>query len=325
MDALMTKEKRGIRLKKKGGFALTGTLKQQLTLQSMVIPGVIYLFIFAYIPLFGIMIAFQDYDLYKGFFGSEWVGFKHFIAFFSNDSFVRLMRNTLGISFFRLIFGFPAPIVAAILFNSLTRDRVKKVFLTVTFLPYFISWVVVVGMISELLAVDGGTINTILRQMGLIEEPINFLSEPKYFWTILIASGIWKNVGYSAIIYLAAISGINPELYEAASVDGASKLKQVFVVTLPCLIPQIMIMLIMDLSRILNAGFDDILLFTNNGDNAILLEVGDVIDTYVYRFGVKMQRFSYSAAVGLFKSVVNIIMLFAANTLSKKISNASLW
>lgn len=302
-----------------------GRLKEQLILQSMVVPGAIYLFIFAYIPLFGIMIAFQNYDLYSGFLGSPWVGFKHFIEFFSGDSFWVLMRNTLCISFLKLIFGFPAPILLAILFNSLSRDKIKKSFQTITYLPHFISWVVVVGMFTEMLSVDDGTINTILCKLGIISEPINFLSEPKYFWTILIVSSIWKNVGYSAIIYLAAISGINPELYEAAVVDGASKIKQIFVITLPCLIPQIIIMLIMNVSHILNAGFDDILLFTNNGDNAILLQVGDVIDTYVYRFGVKMQRFSYSTAVGLFKSVVNIAMLFTANGISKRISNSALW
>ena len=176
-----------------------------------------------------------------------------------------------------------------------------------------------------MLSVDDGTVNTILCRLGIISEPINFLSEPKYFWAILIISSLWKNVGYGAIIYLAAISGINAELYEAASVEGASKFRQIFVITLPCIVPQIVIKLIMDVSHILNAGFDDILLFTNNGDNAILLQVGDVIDTYVYRFGVKMQRFSYSTAVGLFKSVVNIAMLFIANGISKRLSDSSLW
>lgn len=302
-----------------------GRLKQQLVLQSMVIPGAIYLFIFAYIPLFGIMIAFQDYDLYAGFFGSPWVGFKHFAEFFSNDNFFVLMRNTLCISFLKLLFGFPMPIILAILFNALSQEKIKKSFQTITYLPHFISWVVVVGMFTEMLSVDDGTINTILCKLGIVDSPINFLSEPKYFWTILIVSNLWKNTGYGAIIYLAAISGINPELYEAASVDGASKIRQIFVITLPCLVPQIVIMLIMKVSSILNAGFDDILLLTNNGENAILLQVGDVIDTYVYRFGVKMQRFSYSTAVGLFKSVVNIAMLFVANGISKKISNSSLW
>ena len=320
MDVAALKKKARAQKKLTGG-----RLKEQMILQSIVIPGAVYLFIFAYIPLFGIMIAFQDYDLYAGFLDSPWVGFKHFVDFFTNGTFPRLMRNTLGLSILRLLFGFPAPIIVAILFNSITRDRLKKTFQTVTYLPHFISWVVVVGIVSELLSVDDGTINTILIKLHLVDEPVNFLSDPKYFWTILIVTGIWKNVGYSAIIYLAAISGINPELYEAASVDGASKFKQVFVVTLPCLIPQIMIMLIMNVSHILNAGFDDILLFTNNGDNAILLEVGDVIDTYVYRYGVKNQMFSYSTAVGLFKSIVNIAMLFIANTISKRLSSSSLW
>lgn len=308
-----------------GAGRLSGRLKEQLVLQSMVVPGLIYLAIFAYVPLFGIIISFQEYDLFQGILGSRWVGLKHFVDFFGGDNFIRLMRNTLGISFLKLIFGFPAPIILAILFNEITGVKWKKTFQTITYLPHFISWVVVAGMITDLLAVDGGTINTILIKIGVVNEPINFLSEPKYFWTILIVSSIWKNIGYSAIIYIAAISGINPELYEATSVDGATRFKQIFIVTIPCIIPQIVIMLIMNVSHILNAGFDDILLLTNNGDNSILLEVGDVIDTFVYRYGVKMQRYSYATAVGLFKSVVNIAMLFAANRISRKISETSLW
>lgn len=322
--SILTKKKSAGKAIEHDGF-LNGRLKEQLVLQSMVIPGIVYLFIFAYIPLFGIVIAFQNYDLYSGVMGSQWVGFKHFAEFFSSESFGVLMRNTLCISFLKLIFGFPAPIILAILFNIITSSKIKKGFQTITYLPHFISWVIVVGMFTEMLSVDDGTINTILCSLGIIKEPINFLSEPKYFWAILIISSLWKNVGYGAIIYLAAISGINAELYEAASVEGASKFRQIFVITLPCIVPQIVIKLIMDVSRILNAGFDDILLFTNNGDNAILLQVGDVIDTYVYRFGVKMQRFSYSTAVGLFKSVVNIAMLFIANGISKKLSDSSLW
>lgn len=235
------------------------------------------------------------------------------------------MKNTLGISFLKLIFGFPAPIILALLFNEIRQEKTKRVFQTVTYLPHFISWVVVAGMLTSMLAVDGGTINSILTALHLTDEPINFLSEPKYFWTILVSANIWKTVGFNAIIFIAAIAGINPELYEAASVDGASRLRQMFIVTLPCIVPQIMIMLIMNIAQILNAGFEDILLLTNNGDNSILLEVGDVIDTYVYRYGVKLQRYSYGTAVGLFKSIVSISMLFAANYVSKRLTESSLW
>ena len=304
---------------------MRGRWKEQAVLQSMVIPGLVFLVIFAYIPLIGLDIAFQDFDLFLGAANSPWVGLKHFIAFFTSDSFWTLMKNTLGISFLKLIFGFPAPIILALLFNEIRQEKTKRVFQTVTYLPHFISWVVVAGMLTSMLAVDGGTINSILTALHLTDEPINFLSEPKYFWTILVSANIWKTVGFNAIIFIAAIAGINPELYEAASVDGASRLRQMFIVTLPCIVPQIMIMLIMNIAQILNAGFEDILLLTNNGDNSILLEVGDVIDTYVYRYGVKLQRYSYGTAVGLFKSIVSISMLFAANYVSKRLTESSLW
>ncbi len=304
---------------------MRGRWKEQAVLQSMVIPGLVFLVIFAYIPLIGLVIAFQDFDLFLGAANSPWVGLKHFIAFFTSDSFWTLMKNTLGISFLKLIFGFPAPIILALLFNEIRQEKTKRVFQTVTYLPHFISWVVVAGMLTSMLAVDGGTINSILTALHLTDEPINFLSEPKYFWTILVSANIWKTVGFNAIIFIAAIAGINPELYEAASVDGASRLRQMFIVTLPCIVPQIMIMLIMNIAQILNAGFEDILLLTNNGDNSILLEVGDVIDTYVYRYGVKLQRYSYGTAVGLFKSIVSISMLFAANYVSKRLTESSLW
>ena len=192
-------------------------------------------------------------------------------------------------------------------------------------MPYFISWVVVSGMIITLLSADGGTVNWLLTKMGVVDEPVNFLSNPDYFWTILIASNVWKSIGYNAIIYLAAISGISPDLYEAASLDGASRFRQIFAITLPSIATQIVIMLIMNVANILNAGFDDILLLTNNGENSILMSVADVIDTYVYRVGIKSQRFSFATAVGVFKSVVNISMLLLANKITKKIGEISLW
>lgn len=307
------------------GKKAPGRWREQAVLQSMVIPGLIFVVIFSYIPLAGLVIAFQEFDLYAGVCQSAWVGLKHFITFFTSDSFWILMKNTLGISFLKLIFGFPAPIILALLFNEIRQDKTRKIFQTVTYLPHFISWVVVAGMLTSMLAVDGGTINSILMGLHIISEPINFLSEPKYFWTILVSANIWKTVGFNAIVFIAAIAGINPELYEAASVDGASRFRQMFIVTLPGIIPQIMIMLIMNIAQILNAGFEDILLLTNNGDNSILLEVSDVIDTYVYRYGIKLQRYSYGTAVGLFKSVVSISMLFAANYISKRLTENSLW
>lgn len=302
-----------------------GRSHQQLVLQSMVWPGLIALFIFAYLPMAGLVMVFQDYDIIKGFFASPWVGFKHFRDFFTNPQFPVLMKNTLILSFAKILFGFPAPIILALMFNEITQKATKRVFQTITYMPYFLSWVVVGGMLSAMLAVDGGSVNDFLVRFGMIKEPINFLSEPKYFRTILVVSNIWKSIGYNAIIYIAAIAGINHEMYEAAEVDGASRIRQMISITIPEIAPQIMIMLIMQIGQLLNAGYEDILILTNNCDNTVLLEVGDVIDTYVYRFGIKMHRYSYSAAVGLFKAIISVILVWFANAASKKFTDNSLW
>ena len=302
-----------------------GRSHQQLVLQSMVWPGLIALFIFAYLPMAGLVMVFQDYDIIKGFFASPWVGFKHFRDFFTNPQFPVLMKNTLILSFAKILFGFPAPIILALMFNEITQKATKRVFQTITYMPYFLSWVVVGGMLSAMLAVDGGSVNDFLVRFGMIKEPINFLSEPKYFRTILVASNIWKSIGYNAIIYIAAIAGINHEMYEAAEVDGASRIRQMISITIPEIAPQIMIMLIMQIGQLLNAGYEDILILTNNCDNTVLLEVGDVIDTYVYRFGIKMHRYSYSAAVGLFKAIISVLLVWLANAASKKFTDNSLW
>ncbi|MGN0182053.1 MAG: ABC transporter permease [Candidatus Ornithomonoglobus sp.] len=308
-----------------GGRMKSGRLKQQLELQSMIIPGFVLIFIFAYIPLFGIVVAFKDYNLYSGIMASPWVGLKHFQAFFSDRNFILIMRNTLVISVLKLIFGFPAPIILAVLLNEVANIRNRRVFQTITYMPHFISWVVVAGMLTTLLSMDGGTVNSILMSLGFIDEPINFLSNPNYFWTILVSANVWKSTGFNAIIFMAAISGISPDLYEAAALDGASHFRQIFAITLPCIMTQIVIVLILNVSNILNAGFDDILLLTNNGENRILMSVADVVDTYVYRVGIKAQRFSFATAAGVFKSVVNILMLLAANGISRKLGDVSLW
>lgn len=308
-----------------GRIKQNSKLEQQIALQSMVIPGILLILIFSYIPIAGIVVAFKDYNLYSGILGSPWVGLKHFKAFFMGRNFVEIMRNTLAISGLKLLFGFPAPIILAIMLNEVSNIRSRRIFQTITYMPHFVSWVVVAGMLNTLLSMDGGTVNSVLMKIGIINEPINFLSTPEYFWTILVSANVWKNMGYNAIIFMAAISGINPELYEAAAMDGASRFKQIFVITLPCIMTQIVIVLILNVSNVLNAGFDDILLLTNNGDNSILMSVADVIDTYVYRIGIKSQRLSFATAAGVFKSVVNILVLLVANAISRKLSEVSLW
>lgn len=295
----------------------------QWDLQLMVVPGLLLLFIFAYIPMWGVLIAFKDFSLHKGFAESAWVGFDNFKEFFSDPSFFVIMRNTLGISLAKLVFGFPAPIILAVMINEVRSSGFKKVFQTISYLPHFISWVIVGGLVSQLLSAETGSFNTALQSIGLLDESVNWLTIPKYFWTILVSTNVWKGVGYNSIIYLAAIAGIDPGLYEAASIDGAGKLRQMFQITLPCIAPVITIYLILAISNILSAGFEDILLLTNNGQNAILRSVSEVIDIHVFRYGIQNMRFAYATAVGVFRSLVGVILLLMANSFSRKVSENS--
>ncbi|WP_246599607.1 ABC transporter permease [Clostridium lacusfryxellense] len=297
----------------------------QWDLQILVLPAMIYIIIFYYIPMWGVLFAFQDYDIFKGFFNSDWVGLKHFHVLFNSPDFLLVMGNTLTISFLKLLILFPAPIFLALILNEVRNERFKRIVQTITYLPHFISWVIVAGFVTSILAVDNGSLNLLLQSLGLIKEPISWLSIPKYFRTILIGSGLWKEIGFSSIIYLAAISGIDTAQYEAAEVDGASRVKQIFAITLPNIAPVIGIFLILAIGNLLNAGFEDILVLTNNGANAILRDTSEVIDTYVYKQGLGGMRYSYATCVGLFKSVINIILLCSANLLVKKLGSESLW
>ena len=297
----------------------------QWDLQILVIPAMIYIIVFNYIPMWGVMFAFQDYDIFKGFFNSDWVGLKHFHALFNSPDFLLVMGNTLTISFLKLIILFPAPIILALILNEVRNERFKRIVQTITYLPHFISWVIVAGFVTSILAVDNGSLNMLLKSLGLIKEPIAWLSIPEYFRTILIGAGQWKEIGFSSIVYLAAISGIDTGQYEAAEIDGASKLRQISAITLPNIAPIIGIFLILAIGNMLNAGFEDILVLTNNGANAILRDTSEVIDTYVYKQGLGGMRYSYATCVGLFKSAINIILLCSANFVVKRLGNDSLW
>ncbi|WP_225442890.1 ABC transporter permease [Paenibacillus lycopersici] len=284
----------------------------------MIIPGIALIFVFSYIPMYGVLMAFQDYNLFKGMAHSPWVGFKHFRMFFHSPDFWLIMRNTLVVSLLKLLIGFPAPIVLALMLNEITKQAFKRIIQTISYLPHFISWVVVSGFVISMLSMDNGSINIALQKLGLIHEPINWMSIPDYFWTILIASNIWKDIGFASIVYLAAIAGIDPHLYEAAAMDGASRSRQIVSITLPSILPVVTIFFILAVGNLLNAGFEDILMLTNNGNNAILRDVSDVLDTYVYRVGIQTQRYSYAAAVGLFKSILNIGLLLLANGFARR-------
>lgn len=297
----------------------------QFQLQSMVLPGLVLLIIFSYVPMWGILMAFQNYKIAKGFWGSQWVWFANFTQFFNSPDFGVVMHNTLIISVLRLLICFPAPIILALLLNEVRNVGLKRSIQTITYLPYFISWVVVAGMVFSLFSGQDGAVNGLLMWAGIIKAPINFLNDGRNFWPVLIGANVWKEIGFSAIIYIAAITGINPEHYEAAEIDGAGKLAKMYYITLPSIAPQIFILLILAISGILNAGFEDIYLLTNNLKNGIMLPYAKVIDTHVFTMGVQSMRYSYATAVGLFKSVISVVLLVLANLASRKVTGNSLW
>ncbi|WP_090116612.1 sugar ABC transporter permease [Cohnella sp. OV330] len=286
----------------------------------MVVPALIFIFIFCYVPMYGIVIAFKDYDIFQGLNASPWVGLDNFKEFLHAEEFRTVMRNTLAISFLKLVIGFPAPILLALMLNEVRIPIFKRIVQTISYLPHFLSWVIVSGFVLTMLSSDYGSLNIALEKLHLIDEPVNWLTIPNYFWGILIATGLWKGIGFGSIVYLAAISGVNPDLYEAADIDGAGRLRKIFSITLPCILPVVSIFLILAIGDLLSAGFEDILLLQND----IVRDVSDVLDTYVYRIGIKNSLFSYAAAVGLFKAVISVILLTFANALARRSGN-SLW
>lgn len=284
----------------------------------MALPVVIWYIVFHYVPLYGISIAFKNYSPMKGIFGSNWVGLRYFKEFFNSYYAWRVIRNTLFINVYQLVFGFPAPIILAVLLNEVRNTAFKRSVQTITYLPHFISLVVICGMIVDFTAKDG-FINTLLSVFGM--TPTNLLLKPEYFRTIYVGSGIWQGIGWGSIIYLAALSGIDTEQYEAATIDGANRWKQFVSVTLPGITPTIIILLIMQIGRLMSEGADKIILLYN----ANTYETADIISSFVYRRGLIDSNFSYSTAVGLFNSVINLILLLTANKISREVSETSLW
>lgn len=295
-----------------------GELSINRTLYLMAIPVLLYFIIFCYIPMGGLVIAFKKYDLAKGIFGSEWVGLKHFKDYFTGIYFGRTMRNTLLISFYNILFGFPAPVIFAILLNELRSKWFKKTVQTITYLPHFISLVVICGMLVNFFSSDGVGTQMIVALGG---EQMNYVGSVRHFRTVYIASNIWQSVGWGSIIYLAALTGIDQQLYEAATIDGAGRFKQIWHITLPGLLPTVSIMLIMEIGKVLSVGYEKIILLYSPQT----YEVADVISSYVYRVGLNNFMYSYSAAVGMFQSVVNIILLIGSNKISKRISGNALF
>lgn len=278
----------------------------------------LYYVIFHYAPMYGVLISFKDYNIAKGVFGSDWVGLKHFKKFLLDDYFWKLVRNTLLLNVYNLLWGFPIPIILALALNEVTNPKFKRVVQTVSYLPHFISTVVVCGMITNFLS-SNGIVNQVIKVLG--GKTVQFLMMPEYFRTIYVSTGIWQAAGWGSIVYLSALTGVDQEVLEAAMIDGANRWQRIRHVTLPCITPTISIMLIMQLGKLMNLGYEKILLLYNGST----YETADVISTYVYRRGVLGADFSYGTAVGLFQSVIGLILLMGANKISKKLSETSLW
>jgi len=284
----------------------------------LITPVVAFFILFAYLPMWGVIIAFQEYRPHLGISGSEWVGFRHFQVFFSDPYFLRLLRNTFAISALNILFGFPAPIILAILLNEVKHTVFKRTVQTVTYMPFFISMVIICSLIRDFSTSDG-----IFSQVAVAfgGEARNFLMFPQYFWSIHVISGIWETIGWNSIIFLAALTGIDPEQYEAAIIDGAGRFRRIWSITLPNLIPIITVLFILRMGGILNVGFEKIILLYNPA----IYETSDVISTFVFRRGIEQAAFSFATAVGLFNSVVNVVFLVTANTLSRKFTGSSLF
>lgn len=293
-------------------------IRKNKAVYLMVLPVIIYYILFHYKPMYGIIISFMDYNPRRGISGSQWVGMKHFIDFFTGPYFWRLLGNTLKLSLSTLIFGFPVPIILALLINELRNKKFSKAVQTITYMPHFVSMVVLCAMIRQFVGANG-FITSFLSMFGY--DGGNLLNHGEYWIPIYVISNIWQGAGWGSIVYLAALTGIDSELYDAAKVDGANRWKQTLNVTIPCLLPTIIIMLIMRVGQIMGVGYEKTILLYNEG----IYDVADIISTYVYRRGLLDRQFSFSTAVGLFNSVVNFILVVGANQISKKTTETSLW
>ncbi len=298
---------------------LIENVKRNYDLYLLILPTLIYVIIFLYVPMYGLQIAFKDFIAVKGFWGSPWVGFEHFERFFRAFNFWQIFNNTLSISLYSLVVGFPCPIILAIMLNEVRHKHYKKTIQMVTYAPYFISNVVMVGIMVCFLSTRMGIVNQLIRLLG--GEPVSFMTRPELFQTIYVLTGVWQSVGFSAIIYIAVLSGIDPQLHEAAIMDGASKLKRIRHIDIPGIIPTAIILLILSLGNIMNVGFEKILLMQNK----LNLSASEVISTYTYSVGLIGGEFGFSTAVGLFNSVINFILLVLVNQLAKHLGETSLW
>lgn len=297
---------------------------KQWELQLMVIPWILFLAVFAYIPMYGLIMAFQEYDLGDIIGFSRWVGLQHFQMFLQTPELFKIIRNTVVISLLKITAGLSCAIILAVMINEVRFRFFKRFAQTITYLPHFISWVIVSGLVFDFLSISG-VANEILMSLGLIKDPVLFLGKPQYFWAIVVMSDLWKELGWNTILFIAAIASLDPQLYESAEIDGAGRFKKMRHITIAGIKPTIVIVLILLLGNVLNAGFEQILLLTNNMANTLVSDVSEIIDTYVYRMGLQNGRFSYASAVGIIKSVINLFLLVLANKASDRLTQVSLY
>jgi len=294
-------------------------MKREWQLYAMLLPTIIWLLVFLYKPMYGLQIAFKDYSVFRGVAGSPWVGFEHFDTLFNNDQFLRALKNTIIMSLYGLLFGFPVPIFLALMFNEVLNQTFKKSAQTIVYLPHFISSVIIAGIVITSFSPSAGIVNTILGWFGV--DSIYFLTKPEWFRPIFIGTGIWQEAGFQSIVYLAAIAGVSPTLYESAVVDGASRWQMMWKITIPSIMATIIIMLIIRIGNILEISFEMIILLYQPAT----YETADVVNTFIYRQGLQGGQYDFAAAAGLFNAIVAFVLVMTANTISKRYSRTSLW
>ena len=298
---------------------LSDHFRREWQIYLMLAPTIIWFILFLYKPMYGLQIAFKDYSIFRGVDGSPWIGFEHFEFLFSNDQFIRAVMNTIKISALNLLFGFPAPIILALMFNEVLNRVYKRTTQTIVYLPHFISSVIIAGIVITAFSPSAGIVNTILGWFGI--DAIYFLTRPEWFRPIFIGTGIWQEAGFGSIVFLAAIAGVNPSLYESAVVDGASRWQMMWKITIPCILPTILIMLIIRIGNIMEVSFELIILLYQPATYS----TADVVNTFIFRQGLQSGQYDMAAAAGLFNAVVAFVLVIAANTISRRFSRTSLW
>ncbi|GAF13490.1 ABC-type polysaccharide transport system, permease component [Bacillus sp. JCM 19046] len=305
-------ESRRVRTREEKRQELWRKIKKNKWIYLMIAPGILYFFIYKYVPMYGLIIAFQDYKPYQGILGSSWVGFDHFIRLFNDPDFWMIFRNTLVLFMMQIFISFPIPIILALMLNEIRKFWYKRTIQTLIYIPHFMSWVVIVSISYVMLTLDGGIINNMLRALSF--DQVNFLLNPDWFRPMYILQIIWREAGWGTIIFLAAIAAVDPQLYEAAKMDGANRLRQVWHITLPAIRSVIIVLLILKIGDVLELGFEHVYLLLNAANR----EVAEIFDTYVYTAGLRQGQFSYSTAVGFFKGIVGLILVVFANWLAKR-------